>query len=923
MRFEHRFAGEPGGDSPFEARRIERAGAVVEVIAPADWTSARIESWLDWSDAARLELPDDLGAGLAEIEPALAVLLGGGPAAFAQRLAACGLASGVFDTAPAASRFRDALLDSMVLGLAAPAGAPGDAREAAVVELSALELDATVAAHLGQHRRALAVAGAAETAGERLQAVMDAVARCEGDAAACADVGRNLALARAARAAREAGVGDALIAQAITLARAGQSRWSAATVVAERARPLLAVAERELVASGVPAAARLAAAGWESGAVTLAFDPRDAEAVDRARLAPRAAIDLTRFRTGEGLDLEALAATARLWTVALELSLIADGAAGGLVEAGRPLGLTLAGLAECLVIQGLAYDSEAGRACAGELFALVGAASLAASAELAARLGPYPDFKADREARLALIKARAAACANGGPAAALYAEALKAAARRGLRNAEATAVWTDPELSLRLGGVSLGAAPWPGPLSAVETADGEVVPTLSGPAAAGLARIGTDVDAAVLALLGARDLETAPEVNHAALRERGFTDHEIAAVQAALPFAADLRGAVSAAVLGEGFVRDVLGAPAQALDDPGLDVLALAGFSPAQIRAAERHAFGGGALAPEAAALLAGEDDVGLAAILAMTRTAEAFTCAPALTALPLAWTDDPAHAARLQAAAARAGLRSVRLARAPAPADFALDLPPPAEEPPRRLQSAPAPVVTERVVEKIVERERTRRRLPDRRKGYIQKAAVGGHKVYLHTGEYDDGELGELFIDMHKEGAAFRSVMNNFAIAVSIGLQYGVPLDEFVDAFVFTRFEPAGPVTGNDSIRSATSILDYIFRELAVSYLDRDDLSNADPDEFNADGLGRGVADGAVPAEEAEPLPASRFISKGFSRGAAPDNLVFLRAGAHGRKADAEPEHDVCPACGDLSLTRRAGRLYCETCGAAPEMRG
>jgi ribonucleoside-diphosphate reductase alpha chain len=299
----------------------------------------------------------------------------------------------------------------------------------------------------------------------------------------------------------------------------------------------------------------------------------------------------------------------------------------------------------------------------------------------------------------------------------------------------------------------------------------------------------------------------------------------------------------------------------------------------------------------------------------------EAFTCAPALLPQRLAWSDDPAAARRLLAGAARAGLRTVWLVRDPAPADFVLDLPPPAEETPRRtLASA---IVTERIVEKIVERDPTRRRLPDRRKGYIQKAAVGGHKVYLHTGEYDDGSLGEVFIDMHKEGAAFRSLMNNFAIAVSIGLQYGVPLEEFADAFVFTRFEPAGPVTGNDSIRSATSILDYIFRELAVSYLDRDDLANADPDEFNADGLGRGMGDSVV--GEDQPLPAARFISKGFSRGAAPDNLVFLPTAPRDRKAGAldEEAHDVCPACGDFSLVRRAGRLVCETCGAAPEKRG
>ena len=123
------------------------------------------------------------------------------------------------------------------------------------------------------------------------------------------------------------------------------------------------------------------------------------------------------------------------------------------------------------------------------------------------------------------------------------------------------------------------------------------------------------------------------------------------------------------------------------------------------------------------------------------------------------------------------------------------------------------ASVAAERIVERIVERQREREKLPNRRKSYTQKATVGGHKVYLHTGEYEDGRLGEIFIDMHKEGSAFRSLMNNFAIAISLGLQCGVPLEEYVDAFTFTRFEPAGLVQGNDTIKNATSILDYIFR--------------------------------------------------------------------------------------------------------------
>ena len=167
----------------------------------------------------------------------------------------------------------------------------------------------------------------------------------------------------------------------------------------------------------------------------------------------------------------------------------------------------------------------------------------------------------------------------------------------------------------------------------------------------------------------------------------------------------------------------------------------------------------------------------------------------------------------------------------------------------------ARVPPIAERIVERIVERVVARARAAARTaaRATPRRPIVGGHKVYLRTGEYDDGRLGEIFIDMHKEGAAFRAMMNNFAIAISLGLQYGVPLEEYVEAFTFTRFEPAGMVQGNDPIKNATSILDYIFRELAVSYLDRNDLAHVHPDSPTA--LDRQGGDG----RGASALPRSR----------------------------------------------------------------
>jgi ribonucleoside-diphosphate reductase alpha chain len=263
---------------------------------------------------------------------------------------------------------------------------------------------------------------------------------------------------------------------------------------------------------------------------------------------------------------------------------------------------------------------------------------------------------------------------------------------------------------------------------------------------------------------------------------------------------------------------------------------------------------------------------------------------------------------------------------------------------------------MAEKIVEKVIVREiaRGRSKLPERRKGYTQKAIVGGHKVYLRTGEYTNGKLGEIFIDMHKEGAAFRAMMNNFAISISVGLQYGVPLDEFVEAFTFTRFEPAGMVQGNDSIKNATSIIDYIFRELAISYLDRTDLAHVKPQGEAFDDLGQGANQNEInsllKSEEAEggndPIDMIRQISStGYLRKRIPQDLVVLQGGIQsvpvlnkesttqeetlGATIAENPlddrikaklqgfEGDACSECGSFTLVRNGTCLKCNNCGS------
>ena len=260
------------------------------------------------------------------------------------------------------------------------------------------------------------------------------------------------------------------------------------------------------------------------------------------------------------------------------------------------------------------------------------------------------------------------------------------------------------------------------------------------------------------------------------------------------------------------------------------------------------------------------------------------------------------------------------------------------------------AKVVAEKIVERVVERymdQAQRCKLPNRRKGYTQKAVVGGHKVYLRTGEYDDGQLGEIFIDMHKEGASFRSLMHNFAMAISIGLQYGVPLEEYVDAFVFTRFEPSGPVAGNDTIKMATSILDYIFRELAISYLGRTDLAHAEPQDLAPDTIGRIEAERAAATRGSKDKGevVSRLTSNGYVRNklyvkpakVANQDLHLLHEATGtdaatpivGSASITEVEEqrfqarlkgyagDACGDCGNFTLVRNGTCLKCDTCGA------
>jgi len=406
--------------------------------------------------------------------------------------------------------------------------------------------------------------------------------------------------------------------------------------------------------------------------------------------------------------------------------------------------------------------------------------------------------------------------------------------------------------------------------------------------------------------VGHGSLAQAPALNHGALKAKGFTDEILAKVESNLASAFDIKFVFNRWTLGDEFLTGTLRIPAAKLADPAFDLLAHLGFSKADIEAANEHVCG--AMTLEAAPHLKtqhypvfdcanpcgrkGKRYLSVESHIHMMAAAQPFisgaisktinmpndaTVENCKESYMLSW-----RLALKANALYRDGSKLSQPLNSQVLADDAEDADAAAETLAATSgNAARTTIVTERIVERIIERHRQERdKMPGRRKGYTQKATVGGHKVYLRTGEYDDGRLGEIFIDMHKEGAAFRSLMNNFAIAISLGLQYGVPLEEYVEAFTFTRFEPAGLVTGNETIKNATSILDYIFRELAVSYLGRNDLAHVDPREIVGEtGLGSGEDQTDQDTGIVLP-PAQKYVSMGLVRGAA----VVGRIGTGGR---------------------------------------
>ena len=716
----------------------------------------------------------------------------------------------------------------------------------------------------------------------------------------------------------------------------------------------------------------------------------------------------------QSFDLEGYRYETHLWTTVLEISVaMAQFPSKEIARRSydyRTLGLGFANLGALLMVMGVAYDSPLGRSVCGCLSAALTGESYAQSARMAAQKGPFPRFAPNRDSMLRVIRNHRRAAYNAPSSefeglairpvaidAAVAPKDMLAAARKawddalslgekhGFRNAQTTVIAPTGTIGLVMDCDTTGVEPDFALVKFKKLAGGgyfKIINLSVPPALRHLGYTEPQIDAIVKYAVGQGTLVGAPAIHHDALRAKGFDNATLQRIEDGLPTAFDIQFVFNRHTLGDAFCRDVLG-----MTDDQQNVLEAIGFSKSQID--QCNAYVTGTMTVEGAPYLKNEHLSVFDCANRCGRKGQRFiayeghirmmaACQPFISGAISKTINMPNEASIQDVKAAymlswRLGLKANALYRDGSklsqPLSTAADLfasvdiedeEAPVSAPPR--QEAPAVQIAERLVVRYLAK---RRRLPDRRQGFTQKAMVGGHKVFLRTGDYEDGTLGEIFVDMHKEGAAFRSLMNSFAIAVSIGLQHGVPLEKFVDQFLFTRFEPNGMVMGNDRIKMATSIIDYIFRELAITYLGRNELAHVSEEDLRHDALHNEAPEWkeeeqiAVVATPAPPVatpvapvaapvtaPRSSFVQGAIDVDAPPASassapmttpvriLAAPESGGVAQHADGGStrsaniravlqakergyEGDSCPECGALTMVRNGSCLKCVTCGS------
>ena len=708
-----------------------------------------------------------------------------------------------------------------------------------------------------------------------------------------------------------------------------------------------------------------------------------------------ASINLLQFKKADSsFDIEAYEYTTRLWTLTLEISvMMAQFPSKEIAQRSyeyRTLGLGYANIGGLLMSWGIPYDSDQGRSICAALTAIMTGISYATSAEIAKELGPFPKYKENAQSMLKVIrnhkrasegKTRGFESLSINPVPLMgqdcpdqsliiaaknaWAKALSLGEKHGYRNAQATVIAPTGTIGLVMDCDTTGIEPDFAMVKFKKLAGGGYFKIINRVVPEALAHLGYDkdqIDDMQKYAVGSGSLKDCQAISHNALIAKGFTNKEIELVENSLASAFDIKFVFNQFTLGEDFCKNKLGISSEQMNDFSFNMLEFLGFSPEEIDVANIHVCG--AMTLEGAPHLnkehlavfdcanvcgrIGKRFLSVDSHIKMMAAAQSFISGAISKTINMpndATIEDCSDAYMLSW---QLGIKANALYRDGSklsqPLNSALLEDDIDEEDNNANNEQDITNRTTEVVEKIVERfvRAERDKLPHRRKGYTQKATVGGHKVYLRTGEYENGKLGEIFVDMHKEGAAFRSLMNNFAIAVSIGLQYGVPLEEFVEAFTFTRFEPQGMVTGNDTIKMSTSILDYIFRELAISYLDRNDLGHVGPEDLDSSTTGSGENKGFVSEKVASRgfvrrelkvvsggtsnvtmMPQTTSLKEEKTQEVVNDTTISINETPRpslSQEIEAKIkgyEGEACGECGNFTLVRNGTCMKCNTCGS------
>ncbi|MDJ0839482.1 MAG: vitamin B12-dependent ribonucleotide reductase [Acidobacteriota bacterium] len=688
-----------------------------------------------------------------------------------------------------------------------------------------------------------------------------------------------------------------------------------------------------------------------------------------------ASINLIKFldRESARFDVETFKDVVRTWTVVLEISvLMAQFPARRIAELSyeyRTLGLGYANLGALLMVCGIPYHSHRGNAITGAITAVMTGTSYKTSAEMAKELGPFPRYKDNKEEMQRVMRNHRRAAYNVDEqeyegleikpvgidsshcppylldaAKKAWDDALKTGKRHGFRNAQVSVIAPTGTIGLVMDCDTTGIEPDFALVKFKKLAGGGYFKIINSSVPMALQQLGyTEQQIQRISdyCKGTGTLRGAPHINHDSLRAKGFNDKALEKIESALGSAFDIKFAFNRHNLGDKFLTHYLHVDQKQLDDWNFDLLTHLGFGAEEIKAANEYCCG--TMTIEGAPDLKeehyavfdcankcgsrGKRFIAYEGHINIMAAAQPFLSGAISKTINMPNNAAVESISDVYTKAWKLGVKAIALYRDGSKLSQPLstlneDLF--SDEAEVEDKQEDKVMVTAHKMATALRVKREREHLPNRRKGYTQKVVVGGHKLFLRTGEYPDGRLGEVFLDMHREGATFRSILNCFAIAVSLGLQYGVPLEEYLEAFVFTKFEPAGALQGHDQIKFCSSVVDFIFRELGLTYLGREDFAHVPLSELEG-ATPRGPVSVQPAQEETEQEEDLDEMDHAFSKVVreteASFNDISGSAAAQAQRINVARmkgyEGDACPECGNLTLLRNGTCLKCDTCGA------